>query len=799
MKYVVRGVVFVAGLIGMIVIVGVGFIWISAYRALPPLEGTLTVAGVAAPITIARDERAIPLITAASEDDAYFALGYVHAQERLFQMELMRRQGQGRLAEIIGSLGGGPDRQMRTLGVYGRAEADFKGLDPATQRAFERYADGVNAWLSQGHPLPLEFAILHFTPEPWRTADSLVWQKLMGSQLSGNWSQELLQAALVTKLGAERAARLTPGPKPSDPVTVTQHAALYEILAPARLLAEMTDVIRPTTASNVWAIGGSRTQSGKPILASDPHLGFQAPITWYLAGIDTPTLKVFGATVPGVPLHMLGHTQHVAWGLTTPESDTADLFIERLAADGNSYETPEGPKALEQRTEIIRVRFGDPVAVTVRETRHGPVVSDILQTRGGGLAEEVPSGHVLALSAALLQSGDRTADGVFGMNHAGSAAAFLEAIKLFHAPHQNVMFADTAGAIGYYAPGRVPMRKAGNGTVPVPGWTGDYDWTGWIPFEALPQDLDPAGGLLINANNKMVRDDYPYLIAAEWRDSYRAARIAELIATAMPATVAGSMAAQQDVVSLAARDMLPLLRARLKPRDERDRNLLARLEAWDGTMDRSRSEPLIFTLWMEKLKTALLADDLGELYNRFGGARPELMHAILTQDGAWCDDIRTQLSETCDDQVAAAWAEAVAWIDAHSDGDINAVRWGDFHVGSFGHLFFQNVPGIGRFGALSIATGGDSFTVNRGSHALSTSPMPFRHFHGPSFRAVYDLSDLAESRFSLPGGQSGHLASPHYGDLLENWRDGTAFAAPRAATATQRLILEPLLLEPVRP
>ncbi len=771
-----------------------GALWISAHRALPTLDGELAVAGLAAPVTIARDAHGIPLISAQSEDDAYFALGYVHAQDRLLQMELMRRQGQGRLAELIGIHGVGADTFMRTLGVYKRAEEDLRGLDPATQRVLERYAAGVNVWLAEGHPLPVEFQMLFIKPEPWKPADSLVWQKLMGLQLSGNWDNELFQAALIAKLGAAKAAALTPDPKPGDPVTMSQHASLYGDLdldfGLGRLQTAMTDVIQPTSASNAWVIDGAHTQSGKPIVANDPHLGFQMPIIWYYAGIDTPTVKLFGATVPGVPFHLLGHNEHVAWGITTPESDTSDLFIEQPTADGKSYDTPDGPKPFDSRTEIINVRFSKPVAVTVRETRHGPVVSDILD------ADEVPPDvvtgrHVLALSAALFQPGDRTGDGVYRMNRATSAAEFVDAIKLFHAPEQNMMFADTNGAVGYYAPGRVPIRKSGDGSVPVPGWTGDYDWSGWIPFESLPHELAPADGILINANNKMVREDYPFLIAAHWVEAYRAARIEELVRTGTAATPASTKSVQQDVVSGMAPEMLPLLLARFSPQTDRHRAIVDMLKAWDGGMGRERPEPLIFALWMEKLKDRILADDLGELNRRFGGLRPEVLRRFLTEDAAWCDDQRTPQSETCAQQVAGAFGDVMVWLDEHKLGDAATVQWGDFHKASFGHLLFQNFPGVTTLGGRYLASSGDNYTINRGSFTSSAARVPFRHVHGASLRAVYDLADLAHSQFALAGGQSGNLASPYYGDLLESWRDGNYFEAPTASGAAHKLTLRP--------
>jgi penicillin G amidase len=788
----VRVLVVAISFLAVLVLLAGGWLWIAAYRAPPTLSGELHIAGLTAPVTIARDAYGVPLITAQSEDDAYFALGYAHAQDRLFQMELMRRQGQGRLAELIGAPGVEPDTFMRTLGLYRRVEEDLKSLDPAALNVFERYAAGVNAWLAAGHPLPLEYHILFFKPEPWRAADSLVWQKLMGLQLSGNWSQELMNAALIAKLGPEKAATLTPDLAPGGPVTMSKQAALYRSLLPETLLATMTATIRPTSASNAWVMDGARTTTGKPILANDPHLSFQSPSVWYFAGIDTPSLKLFGATVAGVPFHLLGHNHHVAWGLTTPESDTSDLFIEKLTADGASYETPDGPKPFEARTEIIKVRFGKPVALTVRESRHGPVVSDLLDA-----AEMAPDlvedGHVLALAAALLQPQDRSAEGVYRMNRARDAAGFIEAIRLFNAPQQNMMFADAAGTIGYYAPGRVPIRKAGDGTVPVPGWSGEYDWTGWIPFEELPREMSPSSGMLVNANNKMVRDDYPYLIAARWQAGYRAARIESLLQAESATSPASTETVLHDVVSLMAREMLPVLLTRVEPQTDQHRQGLDLLRSWDGTMDRNRPEPLLFALWMENLKARVLKDELGALYRQFGGVRPEILLHVLTTETAWCDDVDTPTSETCPEIVTAAWADVLTWVDTQNVADIATLHWGDYHKATLGHLLFQNFPLVGKLGGQYISTDGDGFTVNRGSFSPSTARIPFRHYHGASLRAIYDLGDLAQSRFALAGGQSGHLLSPHYGDLLEPWRDGRYFTAPGGESAPHRLTLQPSL------
>jgi penicillin amidase len=376
------------------------------------------------------------------------------------------------------------------------------------------------------------------------------------------------------------------------------------------------------------------------------------------------------------------------------------------------------------------------------------------------------------------------------MNRAKDAVSFIEAMRLFHAPHQNILFADTSGVIGYYAPGRVPDRRAANGLVPAPGWDGSHDWVGWVPFEELPRVLDPPAGALVNANNRMVGDDYPHLIAAQWPDSYRAVRIAAALAADGQADLDSTAALQLDVVSEMAREMLPLMVARAAPAEGRETDLLERLRAWDGTANAGRPEPLMFAVWIERLKTKLLADELGDLMRSFGGVRPDALRSILTDDTAWCDDIATRQTETCEARVTAAWSETVEWL-SRQGGDVTALRWGDFHKATFDHPLFANFPLAADLGRLRVSTGGDGFTVNRGSFSASTAARPFRHFHGATLRAIYDLGDLSRSRFALAGGQSGHLMSPDYGSLLGPWSGGRYFRPPVEADGVRRLTLQP--------
>ncbi len=513
-----------AGLLALAALgLGGGYLWLR--QSLPQIDGEIAVAGLEAPVSVVRDEWAIPQIEAASLRDAIFAEGFVHAQDRFWQMEFQRRLGAGRLAEILGAAALPTDRFMRTLGFYRLAEASLQHLNERTRALLEAYALGVNAWLAtRNGPLPPEFLILrHSAIEPWSPADSLVWLRLMALDLSVNYGEELQRAGLAKRLSDEQLADIWPDYPDGAPVTLV---ALARAL-PFRALADaLPPAPPPGQGSNAWVVAGSRTASGAPLLANDPHLGLQAPGVWYLVHLQTPELELTGASLPGVPGIVLGHNGSVAWGFTNTGPDTQDLFVERTdPADPGRYLTPDGSQPFATREEVIRVKDGAPVALTVRATRHGPVISDRLPDQG--LFEP---GHVVALAWAALAEDDRTMQALLELNRARDWASFVGAAEHVLAPMQNIFYADTAGHIGLIAPGRVPIRRQGDGRWPVPGWSGEYDWQGWIPFAALPRALDPADGLLFNANNRLVPEDYPYLLAADWEPPYRARRLAALLA-----------------------------------------------------------------------------------------------------------------------------------------------------------------------------------------------------------------------------------------------------------------------------
>ena len=758
-----------------------GLFWL--YTSLPVIEGTLEVAvGPAAPVEILRDKRTVPHIFADSAEDAYFALGFVHAQDRLWQMEMMRRLGAGRLAEVAGSKALASDRFMRTLGFQRLAEKQYAELAGEVRRALDAYAAGVNAWTgtpSGGYPP--EFTLTGFSPEPWRPTDSLLWGRLMALRLSGNWRDELLRARLAGRLSGEQIADLWPDYPADGPVTGKQAAAPWDGMALDALAAALP-ISRSGMggASNGWAVAGTYTATGKPILANDPHLGFGVPVLWYLARIEAPGLHVTGATVPGVPFTILGHNRRIAWGMMSTQSDLQDLFVETLDPDDPSrYLTPDGPRPFVTRTEVIGVRGGHDVIIKVRETRHGPVISDAMT--GSGTAT---GGKVLALAATFLAEDDLTPQAIYRLNRAEGWEDFLAAMKEFHSPQQNFVYADVDGVIGFLAPGRVPVRRGGRGRVPGPGASGEADWTGFIPFDELPRILNPASGRIVNANNRIVGDDYPHYITDDWAAPYRARRILERLDEGKRQTLASTARIQLDTLSLMARHLLPRLLAIEVP--SAAERALAKMRAWDGVMSRERAEPLIFTAWLRELNRGVYGDELGDLLADYWSLRPRFMAAVLNGRGTWCDDVRTPGRENCPDMIAASLERALARLAASFGADMETWRWGAAHQASFPHSVFANLPLLGRYTNLAIETGGGNYTVNRGASRVNDEKSPFANVHGAGLRAVYDLADLSRSRFMIATGQSGNPMSPFYGDMLKGWRDGEALDLGTDRVATRR-------------
>ena len=772
-------------LVPLIAIAG-ALLWLRS--SLPLSEGKLAVDGLDAEISIARDAHGIPTIRAASDHDAAFALGFVHAQDRLFQMDLMRRAGAGRLSEWFGAKTLGVDRFMRTIGLYRAAEREYPLLSAPLRAALDAYAAGVNAYLATRHgALTPEYYLLNVAPEPWQPADTLVWGKLMALELAGNFRRELLHARLARRLSPEELQLLYP-PYPKDgPVTVSEAAMrALDGMKLGEIEALLPRYVGPGFASNNWVVDGAHSASGKPLLANDPHLGLSAPSVWYLARIETPGLSLAGATAPGSPLLILGHNQSIAWGFTNTESDVEDLFIEHVDPnDATHYLTPGGSAAFVTRNEEIRVRGTAPVSLTVRETRHGPVISDL----GGRYAEAAAPGSVLALEATFLQGEDRTADALWHANRAQNWDAFHGALKDFVAPQQNMVYADIDGNIGFFAPGRVPIRGKGDGWLPAPGWSGEYDWTGYIPFDKLPSAFNPPAGRILSANNKIVPDSYPYYLGRGWDLPYRAERIEALLKATPQQSPAASAAIQGDTLSLMAKDLLPLMLA-AKPGSREASDALDRLRAWDGRMQRDQVAPLLFVAWLRELNRTLFAERLGDAFDDYWGLHPDVVRLVLTEHPEWCADPAAPKGETCDSQLSASLERALDELRRSYGDDMEQWRWGAPHRARFANRFWSAIPVLGGLFGVAIPADGGYDTIDRGATPLASNTDPYADVLGPTLRMIVDLKDPAAARFMIAPGESGDVLSPHYDDLLESWRD-TAYVTFDGDATGGTLVLVP--------
>jgi penicillin amidase len=765
----------------VLVILAAGGGYLALRSSLPMVEGRLSVPGLHGEITIARDADGVPTITASNDEDAVFGLGFVHAQDRLFQMELQRRYGAGRLAEIFGSQAVGTDTQMRILGFYRAAEAELTQLSPTVRHGLEAYGAGVNAYLaSRGWVLPLEFVLLHFSPEPWRPADTLVWGKLINFQLGGNYRGELLRARLARMISPGDLTFLYPDYPKDAPTTLAALLPIYRRLPLTELYAALPEALGPRFASNNWVVDGAHTESGKPLLANDPHLAFGAPGFWYLARLKTPEHDIAGGTVAGTPMVLIGHNERIAWGFTTTTADIEDLFIEKLdPADPNRYLTPDGSAPFVTRQETIAVRDAAPLAVTVRTTRHGPVISDSLS------AGSADPGYVLALAATFLDGDDRTAEALWDIDRATDWSGFGEALKNFVGPPQNIVYADAGGTIGFIMPGRVPIRRKGDGWMPVPGWSGEYDWQGYIPFDELPQATNPASGHFVSANNKIVPSGYPHFISRDWDLPNRAQRIEELLMAMPRQSPEASAAIQADTLSIMARRLVPLM-TRVVPASDMAREAVERLRAWDFRMDADKVEPLLFTAWLRVFARSVLFARLGEAAADYWDLKPQIIEAVLTERPDWCGDGKAPTS-TCDTRLVETLDAALDELRQAYGSEMAQWQWGRAHVAEFPNPVLDRVQGLRDWLRVAIPTPGGYDTINRGPSLIRDDEHPYLQRFGAGLRIISDLAAPQETRMIAAPGQSGNPLSGHYADLLARWRAFewlTPGATPPASTLT---------------
>jgi len=793
------------------------------------VNGTIDVTGISAPVEIARDASGIPHIFGATRLDALYGLGYAHAQDRLWQMEFQRRVGFGRLSEIFGAATIAQDRFLRTVGFGRAARSAWERLPADSRAAVDAYCAGVNAFLEAHHgsALPPEFSVLRFEPEPWTGPDVIVWAKMMAWDLSANYAMELLRHDLSARVGPEQMAQLVP-PYPLDGLTILGPAGsgeggtktTAEHRAPAPLVAGWTasfasalktgdsrvaDFLRGGAAteglgSNNWVVDGTLTASGKPLLANDPHLAARIPSTWYLAHISAGDFDVIGATLPGAPAVAIGRNRSIAWGVTNMFADVQDLYREHLDQAGKNVEFQGGFEPIRTIDETITVSGRPPVALTVRLTRHGPLVSDAINANNAASTADPRPALLepLAFRWTALDDDDQTVTAFLRVNQARDWGQFTSALQNFVVPSQNFVYADEQGHIGYYAPGHVPIRAAGDGSVPAEGWTGAMEWTGWIPFEQLPHVFDPPSHFIVTANHKPAAPDYPYFLSLEFHHPFRAQRITDLLQQESSFTSDKFRNIQADRFSLHAQSLLPLMLRHVHADETADRQAVTLLANWNFDASGGRAEPAIFGAWFLRLGRLLVEDDLGEdttvsWQRRYSFAHRFITNTLIAGDSAWCDDVETAEHETCDAMVSRALHEAVVELRERLGDDLRQWRWQDVHRAVFPHSGLDAIGLLRPLVSRSRPGGGDWTTVNVGAIAVDR---PFDQTDVPGYRQIVDLSPANDSRFLDAVGESGHLLSPHYDDFLDDWQDVRHRPMLMDRTAVETAAIGRLVLRP---
>lgn len=754
----------------------------AARAALAPLEGTLETAGLREPVEVLRDRWGIPYVSAASLEDLWFAQGFVTASERLFQIDLALRAANGRLSELFSDLTLQQDRFARTIGFNRLGANEAARWSDASRTMYGRFIEGVRSWIDGMAAPPFEYALLAADPEipeelgGWAAAFAYAaWG------LSGNWDSELLRVHLAERLGTDAVGVLLPPLPPDQPNAVA-----------GGLAGRLLDAIPRTrgAGSNNWVIAGSRTASGRPLLANDPHLLVQQPGAWFELHLRAPGYEARGVAFPFAPGVLVGITPHHAWGITNVTGDVQDLYEERLNDDGTATEFDGAWEPLLVHREQIRVRGGGPIEVDVRESRHGP----LLEFAPVGIVDVdfVPVDRAYALrwtaSDGLLEPSM-----LVELANADGFESFREALRGIACPGQNVVYADVVGTIGYQLTGRYPVRRSGDGTVPVPGWTSDHEWDGFVPFDRLPWSKDPERGYLATANNRTHDEGYPHLIGHDFHTPYRARRIADLIDPQRELTAEHMARIQMDTVSLPARALLPRLTA-LDPRDDDERWALDLLRSWDGNQRATSTAAAIYNAWLFSIARWLLrADDDPTTYERYHAWREPFVCAALpnllgSAVPDWAGD-----GDGWDGVLHRTLAGGLAMLEERLGPDRSDWRWGALHRVRFAHVLAR-MPALGPvLVAADHELGGDEQTILQGGFDARDG---FEATVVPSWRIVADLADVDRSMAVLPTGQSGNPASPHWNDQAPLWIGGTLRPAPVTRKAVEAMAVRTLMLVP---
>ena len=758
---------------------GTGYYWLLR-RPLAKTQGTLRLEGLQDRVEVLRDRWGVPHIYARTIPDLMFAQGYVHAQDRLWQMESWRRTVSGRLSEVMGERTVPVDRWLRTLGMRRVAEQEVDLLEEEARAELEAYAAGVTARIAQGR-FPIEFALLRYRPEPWSVADSLSWIKMMSWGLSVNWESELLRAQLISRVGPDNAAELDAGYADHWPLIVPSGLD-YGAIGTGAL--DRADQARAFTGppshggvgSNNWVVAGSRTTTGSPLLANDMHLPMSLPSIWYENHLVCGDLNITGITFAGIPYVVSGHNGRVAWGFTNGFPDVQDLYIERLRyLDGGRVQYEFQGEWLEAEViqEEIEVKGSQAVTERVIVTHHGPIINS--------MAPDFAGEEPLSLRWTSLEP-DTMIDSLRGMVRAKDCLEFREALRLWAAPVQNMVYADVEGNIAYSYPGKVPIRARGDGRVPVPGWTGEYEWQGYIPFEELPHLFNPDQGAIATANNQPVDDNYPHFLGREFAMGDRIQRITNLLDAQPRVDAAWIRRMHTDLISPSAR----LIAGYLGQVDARDSELAAvvdMMRQWDGELAADSPAAAVYQVFVRRMIYVTLSEKLGDLVERYAGRGPTpmlaegsmfgsrahtwLLNSLGKPNSHWFD---LGNGETRDEVMRLALRETVDFLKSELGPSPDDWAWGKLHTLSYNHLLGAVKPLDRLFNRGPYPLPGDATTVwatGANRHDLGCETII-----GPPFRFIADLGDLTKCRGILVPGQSGQPGCKHYDDQIQAWFDG---------------------------
>jgi penicillin amidase len=787
-----RALVYLFAFLVALVAVGAAWLYWQTHVCLPQLDGTARVPGLKARVEVWRDGRGVPHLRAQSGEDLLFAQGYVTAQDRLWQMDLTRRLAHGELSEIFGERALKLDIENRTLGFRQASERALGELDPGSRQMLEAYARGVNAFISthQGR-LPIEFLLLRYRPRPWQEKDSFAVAWNMAKTLNTSWPDELRRERVCAKVGRELCVDLFPDRSPLDrPVAELlpardaspkrgQVAAAQVLAEPDPVLAALTTVPEGSLAglgSNNWVVNGTHTQSGRPLLANDPHLDHSVPSVWYLIHLKAPGLNVSGASLPGLPAVIIGHNERIAWGVTNTGPDVQDLYVESFNfRDPKKYLYHGQWVDATTREEVIKVRGGRDYSFTVMTTRHGPVVSH-------------DGNRELALRwTALEPSGFRFP--FLKINQAQDWQEFTTALRDYAGPMQNFVYADVDGNIGFYAAGWVPIRRQGDGTVPSSGSTEDHDWTGYIPFESLPHAYNPSSGIIATANGRIVPDGYPYFITSKWASPYRTARIYELLEAGSRLTVAEMLRIQTDIRPLddlwLAQQLLAAA-AKRPPQGTDAQYALSLLASWDGEARADSAATLVCQVTRRALRERILKPRLGDDLSGYRWPMSTVfLENVLTNNWTrWLPPGDADFDVT----LMRSLEEGVQRIpQLLGSRDHAAWRWGNTIP-----LTFQHPLGGLRFLGRGLNVGPFP-QAGTGTTVKQTTPS-----HGVSMRMVVDFANFDSSVQNITLGQSGQVFSPHYRDQFEAWYNGRSFPLLFSDAAVEKGAIHRLTLEPLR-